>query len=153
MNPNDRKTMHVSLPPLNKGIYIVMARTNDGHAPDRARLNLSGWQLKRPRRSDIAMDDPFIWVRAIHFAATILVAGTLWFGAFIAEPAFRKVDHSTKPVAVAIANVRVRLRWLAWLCLTVALISGVASLLFVACANGRSAVGGCLRPIRAFRAS
>ena len=78
------------------------------------------------------MDDPFIWVRAIHFAATILVAGTLWFGAFIAEPAFRKVDHSTKPVAVAIANVRVRLRWLAWLCLTVALISGVAWLLFVA---------------------
>lgn len=78
------------------------------------------------------MDDPFIWVRATHFAATILVSGILCFAVFIAEPAFRKGDKSAKPVTIAEASVRIRLKWLAWLGLTVALISGAAWLLFVA---------------------
>lgn len=78
------------------------------------------------------MDDPFIWVRATHFAATILVSGILCFTVFIAEPAFRKGNKSAEPVTIAEASVRIRLRWLAWLGLTVALISGAAWLLFVA---------------------
>jgi copper resistance protein D len=78
------------------------------------------------------MDDPFIWVRAIHFAATILVAGAVWFAVFIAEPAFRKADDDAELVAVARASVRVRLSWLAWLSLAVVLLSGAAWLLFAA---------------------
>src|SRR5579863_681127 len=78
------------------------------------------------------MDDPFIWVRAIHFAATILVAGAVWFAVFIAEPACRKSGDCAELIAVARAGVRVRLVWLAWLSLTVVLLSGAAWLLFVA---------------------
>ena len=38
------------------------------------------------------MDDPLIWVRAIHFGATMMVTGGMFFLAFIAEPAFRAAD-------------------------------------------------------------
>ena len=78
------------------------------------------------------MEDPFIWVRATHFAATILVSGIPCFAVFIAEPAFRKGEKSAEPVTIAEASVRIRLKWLAWLGLTVALISGAVWLLFVA---------------------
>ncbi len=76
------------------------------------------------------MSDPFIWVRAIHFAATILMMGSIWFAAFIAEPAFRNTDDRTESAA-AEATVRVGLTWLAWFGLAGALISGAAWLLFV----------------------
>ena len=36
------------------------------------------------------MDDPLVYVRAVHFAATISVAGVAFFVVFVAEPAFRK---------------------------------------------------------------
>jgi len=38
------------------------------------------------------LDDPLIWVRAIHFAATLSVAGVVFFLFFIGEPAFRAAD-------------------------------------------------------------
>lgn len=80
------------------------------------------------------MDDPFIWVRAIHFAATIVVAGAVWFAVFIAKPAFRQAGDADELGAVAkmSVTVRVRLSWLAWLSLAVVLLSGAAWLLFVA---------------------
>lgn len=78
------------------------------------------------------MNDPFIWVRAIHLAGTILVSGVLCFAAFIAEPAFRNADERIELVAVARANVWGRLAWLAWLGLLIALISGAAWFFFVA---------------------
>ena len=34
------------------------------------------------------MDEPLIWIRAIHFAATMSVTGTVFFRVFVAEPAF-----------------------------------------------------------------
>ena len=78
------------------------------------------------------MDDPFIWVRAIHFAATILLAGTVWFAVFNAEPTFRKAGDDAELIAVAKASVRVRLGWVAWLSLAILLLSGATWLLFVA---------------------
>lgn len=68
------------------------------------------------------MDDPFIWVRAIHFCATILVSGIVLFTALIAEPVFRKTD-SAAPWSAA---VRYRLKCCAWAGLAVVLISGTA---------------------------
>ena len=35
------------------------------------------------------MDDPLIFVRAVHFAATLTTAGVALFDAFIAEPVLR----------------------------------------------------------------
>jgi hypothetical protein len=40
------------------------------------------------------LDDPLIWVRAVHFGATMMVTGGVIFLAFIAEPAFRSVDDT-----------------------------------------------------------
>jgi putative copper resistance protein D len=74
------------------------------------------------------MDDPFIWVRAIHFAATILVSGVVLFSAFVAEPAFRKADGGGQIAP----RVRAQLAWLAWTGLIVGLVSGAAWLLCVA---------------------
>jgi putative copper resistance protein D len=74
------------------------------------------------------INDPFIWVRAVHFAATILVSGVMLFGVFIAEPAFRKAGGLTQLSAV----VRLRLAWLSWIALVVVVISGTAWLFYVA---------------------
>ena len=74
------------------------------------------------------MDDPFIWVRAIHFAATILVSGGMLFAVFIAEPVFRKAGGGGQLAA----GIRLRLAWLAWIALAVVLLSGAAWLFYVA---------------------
>jgi putative copper resistance protein D len=70
------------------------------------------------------LDDPLIWVRAIHFGATITVTGGLLFLAFIAEPAFRLA------VGAGVATlVRARLAVMAWTGLTVTVLSGAAWLI------------------------
>jgi putative copper resistance protein D len=74
------------------------------------------------------LTDPLIYVRAIHFAATIMAAGTVFFLAFIAEPAFRTASDATRVPAV----VRYRLTWIAWISLALAVISGAAWLVFTA---------------------
>lgn len=74
------------------------------------------------------MDDPFVWVRAVHFAATILVSGTAVFGAVIAEPAFRKAAGGGS-IAV---ELRSRLVRLAAIGLALAVLSGAAWLFYVA---------------------
>jgi len=66
--------------------------------------------------------DPLIYARAVHFAATLQVAGVAFFLVFIAEPAFRAANNDT---AVA-AAVRSRLTWIARISLALALISGAA---------------------------
>ena len=35
------------------------------------------------------MSDPLTWIRAVHFAATLALAGAVIFGAAIAGPALR----------------------------------------------------------------
>lgn len=74
------------------------------------------------------MNDPLVWVRTVHFAATILVSGVVFFRAFIAEPAFRKAGGNEHVAAV----VRSRLAWFAWVGLVFIVISGAAWLFFVA---------------------
>ncbi len=73
------------------------------------------------------MDDPLIWVRAVHFAATLSVAGVAFFLAFVGEPALRAADHG--PSA---ALVRRRLAGIAWASLAVVVLSGAAWLVVLA---------------------
>jgi hypothetical protein len=45
--------------------------------------------------ADHNLNDPLIYVRALHFAATITAGGVVWFIAFIGEPAFRHAKQDT----------------------------------------------------------
>jgi putative copper resistance protein D len=63
------------------------------------------------------IDGPMAVIRAIHFAATAMTAGTLIFRAAVAEPALR----ATKQPATAID---VQIRRVAWIGLAVTLVSG-----------------------------
>ena len=74
------------------------------------------------------MVDPLIWVRAIHFASTVSVAGVVFFLLGVAEPAFAKADHAAR-LAVP---VRRHLIWLAWIALLLVAISGAAWLILLA---------------------
>ncbi len=76
------------------------------------------------------MVDPLLYVRAIHFAATLLVAGVVFFAVFVAAPTWRGVS-SNGGVAV---KVRTRLAVIAWIGLALALISGAAWLVLTAAA-------------------
>ena len=72
------------------------------------------------------MDDPLIWVRAIHFGATMMVMGGVFFRAFIAEPAFRVANDAT-----VAARVRFRLIMMGWIGLAVTVLSGAAWLVLL----------------------
>jgi copper resistance protein D len=69
-----------------------------------------------------------IYVRAIHFAATMSVVGVVFFVVFIAEPAFRQ---SGTGMTVS-AAVRAKFQWIAWLGLLATVLSGGAWLALVA---------------------
>jgi putative copper resistance protein D len=68
-----------------------------------------------------------VFERAIHFAATIMAAGIVFFVAFVAEPALRTATNDMLARALF-----TRLRWIAWLSLAFALVSGVAWLVLTA---------------------
>ena len=74
------------------------------------------------------MSDPLFYVRALHFAATLSVAGVVFFVVFIAEPALRRTAAEPR-IAVAL---RARLALIAWISLVVALVSSVPWLIIVA---------------------
>ena len=67
------------------------------------------------------MDDPLFYVRALHFAATLSVAGVVFFIVGISEPALRDATDDMRAAFV----VRSRLAWMAWISLVLALLSGV----------------------------
>jgi len=73
------------------------------------------------------LDDPLIYARAVHFAATISVAGVVFFIVFIAESAFAEAEMTDIP-----AIARGRLRWIAWIGLLLTILSGAAWFLLVA---------------------
>ena len=76
------------------------------------------------------MADPLIYARAIHFAATMLVAGVVLFTVFIAAPAWRgAASNGAVPI-----KVRARLAIIAWTNLALAAISGAAWLVLTAAA-------------------
>ncbi|HEY6258422.1 MAG TPA: copper homeostasis membrane protein CopD [Xanthobacteraceae bacterium] len=81
------------------------------------------------------MDDPLIWARAIHFGATMMVSGGVFFLVFIAEPAFRAASD-----LLLAARVRARLAMLAWISLAVAILSGAAWLVLQAQRMGEQSV-------------
>ena len=74
------------------------------------------------------MGDPLFYVRALHFAATITVAGVVFFVVCVSEPAFRGAKDDA-PGAFA---VRIRLAWMAWIGLFIALLSGAFWLVLTA---------------------
>jgi copper resistance protein D len=65
------------------------------------------------------MDDPLTWIRAVHFAATLALAGAAIFGAAIAGPALRQSPGEK-------ASFRSQLLRVIWSCFAMALISGAA---------------------------
>ncbi len=74
------------------------------------------------------MGDPLFYVRALHFAATITVAGVVIFIVCVGEPAFR----AAKDDARGAFAVRIRLAWMAWIGLVITLLSGVYWLVLTA---------------------
>jgi copper resistance protein D len=74
------------------------------------------------------MDDPLIYVRAVHYGATITVVGAVFFIAFVAEPAFRRAGSEARLPAL----VWPRFAWIAWIGLILAVLSGAAWLVLVA---------------------
>jgi uncharacterized membrane protein len=66
------------------------------------------------------MFDALVYLRAIHFAATISAAGVVFFLAFVAEPAFRVANKIGRIPAV----VRLRLARIAWIGLVFVVVSG-----------------------------
>ena len=74
------------------------------------------------------MNDPLIVARAIHFAATLSVAGAVFFQVFIAGPALRAAGDRTRLSAI----VRLQLAYIAWIALLLCAISGAAWLVITA---------------------
>ncbi len=74
------------------------------------------------------MSNLLFYARALQFAATLSVAGAVFFSVFIAEPALRR-SVADPPIAAAL---RKRLALVAWTSLIIALLSGVPWLIIVA---------------------
>jgi len=77
--------------------------------------------------------DPLIFIRMIHFAATLSLAGAVIFGAAIAGPIMRQMGDAG-------AALRARLMRIAWWSFAAALISGVAWLVLLAAQINQRAV-------------
>ena len=75
------------------------------------------------------MGDLLVYVRAIHFAATIMAAGAVIFEFAVAAPAFALAGVATHGAAEGL-----RIRWarIVWASLTVAVLSGAVWLLLLA---------------------
>lgn len=73
------------------------------------------------------MNEPLVIVRAFHLASTLLLAGTIMFRSFVAAPALR-----TKASTALEDDVAARLTRIVWAALAVAMLSGLAWLVFVA---------------------
>ncbi|HUZ32357.1 MAG TPA: copper homeostasis membrane protein CopD [Xanthobacteraceae bacterium] len=74
------------------------------------------------------MNDPLIVARAVHFAATLSVAGAAFFQVFIAAPALRAGGGRSALAAI----VRRQLAYIAWIALPLCAISGAAWLVITA---------------------
>ena len=88
------------------------------------------------------MRDPLAYVRAVHFAATIMVAGGVFFMVAVAEPAFRLGASGTQVAAQVAATVRRRVARMVWIALALAVLSSAAWLVLIAAAmSGEPAAG------------
>src|SRR5262245_27916632 len=68
------------------------------------------------------LPNPLIWVRAIHFTATVMMVGAVFFLTLVAEPAFRVAGQNKHISAV----VRHLLAWIAWCSFGLVVASGAA---------------------------
>src|SRR5260370_281678 len=75
------------------------------------------------------MKELLISVRAVHFASTALVAGIVIFRFLVADEAFRKEHADRLPEVQAYQR---RLRWIFWVGLALAVLSGAAWLIVLA---------------------
>ena len=75
------------------------------------------------------MGDPLAYLRAVHFAATIIAAGVVIFEVTVAAPAFATAAGMLDP---EIRRLRSRWSWLVWTSLTVAAVSGAIWLTLLA---------------------
>jgi putative copper resistance protein D len=75
------------------------------------------------------LGDPLPYVRAFHFAATIVAAGVVIFEVMVAAPAFAAAAGMLDP---EIRRLRSRWSWLVWASLGVAAVSGAIWLLLLA---------------------
>jgi putative copper resistance protein D len=75
------------------------------------------------------LGDPLAFLRAVHFAATIVAAGVVIFEITVAAPAFAAAAGMLDP---DIERLRRRWAWLVWASLAVAAISGAIWLTFLA---------------------
>jgi putative copper resistance protein D len=75
----------------------------------------------------VILSDPIIYVRAVHFAATLMAAGVVFFMVFVGEPSFRASDDKHARVAL-----HRQLSFIVWLSLAVTVISGAAWLVLTA---------------------
>ena len=71
------------------------------------------------------MGDPLIFMRAVHFAATLTLAGALIFAVAVVGPIMRQMERGDEAL-------RARLLRIAWWSFAAALISGVAWLVVLA---------------------
>ena len=91
------------------------------------------------------MDDPLIFVRAVHFAATLSVTGVALFNVFVAQPVLRP------PASPELrASVVRRLAWIGWIGLVLTLLSGAAWFVLVSAVDQRSAARKPCCPTPAF---
>jgi copper resistance protein D len=74
--------------------------------------------------------DPLIYVRAVHYAATLLVSGVVFSTVFVSEPALHAKGAGTE-VAAAVRSWN---RWMVWIGLIFAAGSGAAWLVLTAAA-------------------
>jgi putative copper resistance protein D len=84
--------------------------------------------------------DPLIWVRLIHFAASITVTGAVFFLGLVAEPAFREA----KAAGSIVADTRRRLAAINWIGLAAAILSGAAWLVLQAAQMADVPLGAAL---------
>jgi putative copper resistance protein D len=70
------------------------------------------------------LGDPLAYIRAVHFAATIVAAGVVIFEVVVAAPAFAVVAGAAEKLDQDIARLRRRWACLAWAGLAVAAVSG-----------------------------
>jgi copper resistance protein D len=68
------------------------------------------------------MTDPLIAARAVHFVATTMVAGALFFTVVVVDPTLRKMGGES----AVVARLRRLLAWITWSGLALALVSGAA---------------------------
>jgi putative copper resistance protein D len=76
------------------------------------------------------LSDPVVWVRFLHFAATVSLSGLVTFHVFVGAPALSVGDTA------AVRTIAGRLARLAWGSLVLAVLTGVAALMVQAASMG-----------------